>query len=67
MSELVIKKVINAEVYLIVDRSVIDAVKHDVPVNFTLTDKKELKILQDAINSEGEIRFCLVKKKEEEK
>ena len=65
--DLIIKRVINADIYLILSTAVIRALHEDRPIDFTVESKKDLNTLKQAVESKGNIRFRLIKKKEEAK
>ena len=65
--QLIIKRIINADIYLILDTAVIKALNTDHPIDFIVHAKKDLVTLRQATESGGEVRFRLIKEREEEK
>lgn len=63
--ELNIVKRVCADVFIILDTDVIKAMSNDIPINLTCKPA-QIKIIEQAIKTEGDITFRLVKKSDVE-
>lgn len=66
--DLIINRVVKADIYIILHDAVLNHLKHDVPITKTITkgnNPKEWKTIEEALSTNGEIHFTLVKKADE--
>ena len=59
---LVVKRVIKAEVWIMLDDHVLKALSNNIPVNFTLSEE-ENKVVKEAMRTKGTIELNLIRKK----
>jgi hypothetical protein len=58
---LVVKRVVNAQVWFFLDNDLIKALSNDIPINMTL-DEDDKKIVKEALRTKGEVIINFVRK-----